>query len=153
MGLIGKRDADAEPEADADALLYAGAFTSPLVYGANAHYYNGAFPYRTYGLNAAFPAYTGYSGLTGYTGLTGYRHLIGKRDADAEPEADADALLYNAAYTSPLVYGANAFYNNYYNGAFPYTTYGYRAAYPAYTGYTGYTGFTGFTGYRHLIGK
>merc|ERR1711962_901681 len=39
-------------------------------------------------------------------------HLIGKRDADA--------LLYNAAYTSPLVYGANAFYNNYYNGAFPY---------------------------------
>merc|ERR1712055_302034 len=121
--LIGKRDADAEPEADADALLYAGAFTSPLVYGANAHYYNGAFPYRTYGLNAAYPAYTGYTGYTGlhgYTGLTGYRHLIGKRDADAEPEADADALLYAGAFTSPLVYGANAHYNNYYNGAFPY---------------------------------
>merc|ERR1711915_683269 len=80
--------------------------------------------------------------------LTYAPHLIGKRDADSEPEADA--LLYNAAYPSPLVYGANAFYNNYYNGAFPYTTLGYRAAYPAYTGYTGYTG---FTGYRHLIGK
>merc|ERR1711915_495722 len=81
---------------------------------------------------------------------TGYRHLIGKRDADAEPEADADALLYNAAYTSPLVYRTNAFYNNYYNGAFPYTTYG---ALPAYTGYTGLTGYAGLTGYRHLIGK
>merc|ERR1711973_507431 len=124
--LIGKRDADAEPEADADA----DAFTSPLVYGANAHYYNGAFPYRTYGLNAAYPAYTGH---------TGYRHLIGKRDADAEPEADADALLYAGAFTSPLVYGANA---HYYNGAFPYRTYGLNAAYPAYTGYTGYTGYT-----------
>merc|ERR1711972_1052794 len=102
--LIGKRDADAEPEADADALLYNAAYTSPLVYRTNAfynNYYNGAFPYTTYG---ALPAYTGY---TGYTGLTGYRHLIGKRDADAEPEADADALLYNAAYTSPLVYRTN----------------------------------------------
>merc|ERR1712212_1142795 len=86
--------------------------------------------------------------------LTYGTHLIGKRDADAEPEADADALLYAGAFTSPLVYGANAHYNNYYNGAFPYRTFVYRAAYPAYTGYAaGYTGYTGFTGYRHLIGK
>merc|ERR1711915_614733 len=96
--LVAVAYADAEPkaDADADALLYNAAYTSPLVYRTNAfynNYYNGAFPYTTYG---ALPAYTG------YTGLTGYRHLIGKRDADAEPEADADALLYNAAYTSPL---------------------------------------------------
>merc|ERR1712212_1219807 len=83
--------------------------------------------------------------------------------AAAYADADAEALYHPFGYglglsygykSAPLVNAANAHYNNYYNGAFPYRTFGYRAAYPAYTGYAaGYTGYTGFTGYRHLIGK
>jgi len=120
--------AHAKADADADALLYTGvygAYRSPLVY--NNLGYNYHYPYTTYG---AYP----------YTTFTGY-HTLGKREADAEPKADADAdaaVLYNAAYTSPLVY------NNYYNH-FPYTTYG---AYP-YTTYTGYP-YTTYTGYHHF---
>merc|ERR1711892_1459125 len=51
---IGKRSADAEPEADANA--YYGA------YGYSAH---GASPY-------AYSGYRGYSGLAGYTGYSAY---------------------------------------------------------------------------------
>merc|ERR1712128_385230 len=85
---IGKRSADAEPEADANA--YYGA------YGYSAY---GASPY-------AYSGYRGYSGLAGYTGYSAYAaypyagayggHYIGKRSADAEPEADANA--YYGAY-------------------------------------------------------
>merc|ERR1711892_513141 len=77
---LGKRSADAEPEADANA--YYGA------YGYSAY---GASPY-------AYSGYRGYSGLAGYTGYSAYgaypyagaygSHYIGKRSADAEPEAD-----------------------------------------------------------------
>merc|ERR1711892_1613449 len=80
---LGKRSADAEPEADANA--YYGA------YGYSAY---GASPY-------AYSGYRGYSGLAGYTGYSAYGaypyagayggHYIGKRSADAEPEADANA--------------------------------------------------------------
>merc|ERR1712243_76768 len=82
---IGKRSADAEPEADADAaVLY------------------GAYGYAGLG-------YAGYHGL-GYRGYAGYpyaygafpyaygAHYIGKRSADAEPEADADAAYLYGAY-------------------------------------------------------
>ena len=138
--------ADATAEADADAaLLYGHSYGAyhPLTYSYHAPYYRAALPYA---------AYTGF-GHRYYANSGGAVHIV-KRDADAEPEAEADALLYAGAFTSPLVYGANAHYNTYYNGAFPYRTFGYRAAYPAYTGYAaGYTGYTGFTGYRHLIGK
>merc|ERR1712025_1471800 len=82
---IGKRSADAEPEADADAAVLYGAYG----YG---------------GLG-----YAGYHGL-GYRGYAGYpyaygaypysygAHYIGKRSADAEPEADADAAYLYGAY-------------------------------------------------------
>merc|ERR1712184_202691 len=78
-GYYGKRSADAEPEADAEAdpaLLY-GAYGYGLPYSGVYRSY-GAYPYgyRTYG---AYP----------------YAYY-GKRSADAEPEADP-ALLYTTS--------------------------------------------------------
>merc|ERR1712184_143703 len=75
-GYYGKRSADAEPEADAEAdpaLLY-GAYGYGLPYSSYPYAY-GAYPYgyRTYG---SYPYSYGY---------------YGKRSADAEPEADAEA--------------------------------------------------------------
>merc|ERR1711982_58000 len=75
----GKRSADAEPEADADAaLLY------------------GAYGYGGYGLGYAGYGYAGYPYAAGYA-YGGYPYAYGayygKRSADAEPEADA-AYLY-----------------------------------------------------------
>merc|ERR1711976_20539 len=80
----GKRSADAEPEAKAEAdpaLLY-GAYGYPYA-GVSGYRYGG---YRTYG---AYPYSYGY---------------YGKRSADAEPEAEADpALLYTTSnVVSPL---------------------------------------------------
>merc|ERR1712110_492563 len=117
----GKRSADAEPEAAADAeadpaLLY-GAYGYGLPYSSVYRSY-GAYPYgyRTYG------AYS-----------YGY---YGKRSADAEPEADAEAdpallygayghgLPYSGVYRS---YGAYPYgYRTY--GAYPYAYYGKRSA-------------------------
>jgi len=95
-----KRDADAEPKADA----YYGS-----VYGLGSYGYNtGLYGYRGY---SAYPYTYGY----GYPATYSYgSYRLHKRDADAEPKADA-----------------------YYAGV-----YGY--GYPSY-GYTGYT--TGYTGY------
>merc|ERR1712003_456143 len=80
---IGKRSADAEPEADA-ALLYGNygytgytgyaGFAAPYSLGYSAYNY-GAYPY-SYGAR-----------------------YIGKRSADAEPEADAALLYGNYGYT------------------------------------------------------
>merc|ERR1712002_255728 len=139
---FGKRsaDAEAEPEADADALLYAGAY-SPLTYAAHTY---GAYPYSyRYG---AYP-YAAYNyGAYPYT--YGAYHHFGKRSADAEPkaDADADALLYAGAY-SPLTYGAHT-YGAYAYGAYPYAAHYRHAAYP----YAAYP----YTGYAHgysLFGK
>merc|ERR1711929_13638 len=69
---LGKRSADAEPEAKADA-------DPALLYGA----YYGGLGYAGYG----------YAGLGyGYPYAAGY-HYLGKRSADAEPEAKADPAL------------------------------------------------------------
>merc|ERR1711983_409190 len=77
--VYGKRSADAEPEADADALY-------------------GYYGYRPYGYGYGYRAY-GY----GYPYRYGY---YGKRSADAEPEADA---FYGYAYApyayAPYRYG------------------------------------------------
>merc|ERR1719357_776370 len=81
---FGKRDADAEPEADADAL-----YGSYGVYGLG---------HRTYSLGHGY----GYGHLGyghGY-GLGYGSYGYGKRDAEAEPKADVDAL-----YGSYGVYG------------------------------------------------
>merc|ERR1712063_196230 len=86
-GYYGKRSADAEPEAAADAeadpaLLY-GAYGYGLPYSSVYRSY-GAYPYgyRTYG---AYP----------------YAYY-GKRSADAEPEADPALLYTTSNVVSPL---------------------------------------------------
>merc|ERR1712142_656136 len=107
---IGKREAEAEPEADADAFYgYNGLFNG----------YNGYAP----------PAYTtGYANY-GYAGLNAV-HYIGKREAEAEPEAEADAFYgYNGLFNGYNGYALPA-YRSY--AAPAYRTY----AAPAYT--TGY---------------
>merc|ERR1712215_107990 len=69
-GFYGKREAEAEPKADADA--------DPYYYGGyGLGGYGGYGGYRSYGYGL------GYSGL-------GYRGFYGKREAEAEPKADAD---------------------------------------------------------------
>merc|ERR1712106_526028 len=118
---IGKRSADAEPEAKADAALlygahgYAGYGTSPYTYGHAAY--------------AGYPYAAGYAGAHGaypYAGAHG-AHYIGKRSADAEPKAEADAF-YGAygysAYSAPHAYGYSA------------SPYAY-----GYSGYAGYAGY------------
>merc|ERR1711955_123244 len=106
---LGKRSADAEPEAKADAALLYGAYG----YGASPYYGGYSLGY------AASPYYGGYA--------YGARYL-GKRSADAEPKADADAaLLYGSyGYASPIYGGYRAY------AGYPYT-YG---AYPAYGAYS-----------------
>merc|ERR1712002_1246790 len=73
-GYYGKRNADAEPKADADPYYYGGYGLGYRSYGYGGY----GLGYRSYGL--------GY----GYGGYGGYRGYYGKRDADAEPKADAD---------------------------------------------------------------
>merc|ERR1712243_518315 len=91
-GILTKRSADAEPEAEADAYYYNnygynglasyGAYAAPLVSS-----YAARPVVSTYGAYAASPYVSTY-------GAYGLRTL-GKRSADAEPEAEADAYYYN----------------------------------------------------------
>merc|ERR1711936_609038 len=117
FGYYGKRSADAEPEAAADAEADPALLHS--VYGG----------YRTYGSYGAYPY--------GYRTYGAYPNAYyGKRSADAEPEADAEAdpaLLYGAyGYGLPYSsvyrsYGAYPYgYRTY--GAYPYAYYGKRSA-------------------------
>merc|ERR1719339_674317 len=102
----GKRSAEAEPEAEANADAYYGyyGYARPYAYGA----YGAGYGYR-YG---AYPYASTY---------------YGKRSADAEPKAEADpALLYNAyGYGLPYAgaYGSYGSYRTY--GAYPYAYGGY----------------------------
>merc|ERR1712080_752128 len=98
---LGKREAEAEAEPEADPLLYRSTYSglaSPLVrsvYNPVSTYGSIVAPVSTYG-SYIRPAYTGY---TGYHGL-------GKREAEAEAEPEADPLLYRSTYSglaSPLV--------------------------------------------------
>merc|ERR1712080_583186 len=87
---LGKREAEAEAEPEADPLLYRSTYSglaSPLVrsvYNPVSTYGSVVAPVSTYG-SAVRPAYTGY---------TGYRHF-GKREAEAEPYT----VYSNPAYT------------------------------------------------------
>merc|ERR1711910_164359 len=117
FGYYGKRSADAEPEAAADAEA-----DPALLYGAYGYGHTyGAYPYA-YGYGQTYGAYP-------------YAYY-GKRSADAEPEADAEAdpallygtygygLPYSGVYRS---YGAYPYgYRTY--GAYPYSYYGKRSA-------------------------
>merc|ERR1711910_124337 len=117
FGYYGKRSADAEPEAAADAEA-----DPALLYGAYGYGHTyGAYPYA-YGYGQTYGAYP-------------YAYY-GKRSADAEPGADAEAdpaLLYGAyGYGLPYSgvyrsYGAYPYgYRTY--GASPYAYYGKRSA-------------------------
>merc|ERR1712066_440928 len=113
---IGKRSADAEPEADA-AVLY------------------GAYGYGGLG-------YAGYHGL-GYRGYAGYpyaygaypyaygAHYIGKRSADAEPEADADAAYLYGTYGYAGYHGLG--YVGYRYAGYPHAYGAYPYSYGAYS--------------------
>merc|ERR1711951_10264 len=109
-------DAEAEPEADADAAYYSTLGYTGLGY---ANYgYNG---YRSY----AAPAYTrsfGYASPYAYN--YGAYHHFGKRSADAEPEADA---YYNTHGYHGLGYSNYGFngYRSY--AAAPAYSYGVRS--------------------------
>jgi len=104
-----KRDAEAEPEADA---YYTGA------YGLGAYRYGGLSAYRGY---SAYPYTYGYGYPSAYTTYGSYR--LHKREADAEPEADA---YYSRAYG----YGYPSYgYRSYGYAAAPYRSYGYGRRY------------------------
>merc|ERR1719317_192120 len=88
-GVYGKREAEAEPEAEADPQYltsYRAGYTAPVAYSSYGYGYPSAYRY----------------GLSNY----GYsRFGYGKREAEAEPEADAQYLTsYRAGYTSPIAY-------------------------------------------------
>merc|ERR1711910_314778 len=109
FGYYGKRSADAEPEAAADAEA-----DPALLYGAYGYGHTyGAYPYgyRTYG---AYPYSYGY---------------YGKRSADAEPEADPALLYTTSNVVSPLT-------TAYTHVAAPLTTAYTHVAAPLTTAYT-----------------
>merc|ERR1711936_651069 len=111
FGYYGKRSADAEPEAAADAEA-----DPALLYGAYGYGHTyGAYPYTYYGKRSAdaepeadaeadpallYGAYgygLPYSGVYRSYGAYPYAYgYYGKRSADAEPEADP-ALLYTTS--------------------------------------------------------
>merc|ERR1711910_66549 len=111
---IGKREAEAEPEAKADPYLYG--------YGRYGLGYSGlTYGYPTYGYSSyAYPrVYSNY----------GY-HSIGKREAEADPEA------YYAAYgyAAPYAYGYNRL--GYSRLGYGYSRLGYGlGGYRSYFGY------------------
>merc|ERR1711953_921267 len=98
----GKREAEAEPEADAQYLTSYRTGYTPVAYSNYGYNYPSAYSTYGYGLRNF-----GYS-----------RFGYGKREAEAEPEADAQYLTtYRAGYTAPVAY-SNYGYN------YP-ATYGY----------------------------
>merc|ERR1711935_343822 len=106
---LGKRSADAEPEAEASVLY-------------------GSYGYAGYAAPHSV-GYTGYSGYpyshAAYPYAGAYGHCIGKRSADAEPEADASVLYGSYGYAgyaaSPYTHGYSGYagYPRAY-GAYPY---------------------------------
>merc|ERR1712001_680869 len=139
MGYYGKRDAEAEPEAKADAeadpyYLYSSNYGHhPYTYG----YYGGyRYPY-TYGYRSyyTYPYSYGYAHPGYYWGKREAPEeevadsRVQKREAESEPEAKADPwLLYGGYYGYPY---AHTYASHYYTT--PYT-YGYAPRYYANSG-------------------
>merc|ERR1719260_575880 len=92
---VAKREAEADPKAEADAGLLYGAYG----YGAGLGYAGLGYGYSGLG----YAGYGGYGlgyGRLGYPGLGYY----GKRSADAEPEADAGLYYGGYGYGAGLGY-------------------------------------------------
>jgi hypothetical protein len=111
---LGKREAEAEPEPEADpALLY-----------SSVGHLGYSYPYSTY---SGYKPYTWPYTYSSWPYTTPYHHL-GKREAEAEPEADP-ALLYTSGLYhtySPYTYSLHR----------PYVSYPYTTAY-SHWGYYG----------------
>jgi len=167
---IGKREAEAEPKADADPWygVYGAYGVSPHAIGVTGQ--TVSVEAAAAGHLATKAAYYGYP----------YAHYIGKREAEAEaePEADADpeawygAYGYGAygAYAHPYGYGAYGvsphaigvtgqtvsveaaaaghLATKALRYGYPYGGYGHYGGYGGYGGYAGYRGYAG-----HYIGK
>merc|ERR1712179_764847 len=112
-GYYGKRSADAEPEAAADAEA-----DPALLYGAYGYGLPYSSVYRSYG---AYPY--------GYRTYGAYPYAYGKRSADAEPEADPALLYTTSNVVSPLT-------TAYTHVAAPLTTAYTHVAAPLTTAYT-----------------
>merc|ERR1712241_1496017 len=119
-----KREAEAEPEADAQVLLNtykAGvlpytAGVLPYAHHTYAHSY--IKPAVTYKAPVVYKAPMTTSYMAPYTYPYAGVHRVFKREAEAEPEADSQVLLNNYAYSAgvlPTTYTA---------GVYPYTTAG-----------------------------
>ena len=130
--LLGKREAEAAPEADAQ-YFYGNPYLNPHTSIGLTAYANGAVtPTETLAVQQATAAHFAAKAnayATSYPygyGVYGAGHYIGKREAEAEPEAEAQFLAspygYGAysAYRYPA-YANYGFVNNY--------AYGYPGAY------------------------
>ena len=145
----GKREAEAEPAADAEAkadpwLAYSGYAGYPYVYGARPAYYSHPLVTKKVVTKAVdgekktvLPYVLPYGGLYNYGyGYHGYpvvktvaSHVIAKRDAEAEPAADAEAeadpwLAYGYHGYGLRPYGYRSYYGGYPFG-YRYGGYGY----------------------------
>merc|ERR1712115_580201 len=123
FGYYGKRSADAEPEAEADAYYGYYGYARPYAYGYAYGYYDKR------SADAEPAAEADADALYGYYGYPYRYRAYGKRSADAEPEAEAEAdaaVLYGAfgyaGYPYGLTYGAGiAATNNVLGHAVAYT--------------------------------
>merc|ERR1711936_908143 len=116
-----KREAEAEPEADAQVLLNTySAGVLPTTYAAGLTYpYASTYvkPAVTYKAPVVYKAPLTTSYMAPYTYPYAGVHRVFKREAEAEPEADSQ-FVYNTAYSAgvlPTTYTA---------GVYPYTTAG-----------------------------
>merc|ERR1711963_124969 len=157
---MGKREAEDEPEAEADAQYLSYYGTPATTYTGTYRYpavYTSAYAYPTPAVKTAYttsayrfpPTYT--TGAyrypatvsTAYTAAGAYGlpavHALGKREAEAEPEAEAEAQWLN-------YYGTPFTYNNAINRAYTIpSTYTYNTALnTAYTYPSTYTYSTGY---------
>merc|ERR1719229_151128 len=150
----GKRDADAEPAADADAkadpwLAYSGYAGYPYTYGHLPYYTHPVVTKKV--VKAAdgeektvVPLTLPYGGLYNYGyGYTGYPvvksvagktvvspiHYYGKRSAEAEPAAEADPWLaygyHGYGHGLYRPYGYRSYWGGYPYGGYRYGAYGY----------------------------
>merc|ERR1712012_1272649 len=86
----GKRSADAEPEAEADAFYGYSAY--PYNYGYNA--YNTYSAYRPYSYGYAAPAYTSYA-APAYTSYASYRPAYSYGSSMEDTDTERDLLRLN----------------------------------------------------------
>jgi len=106
---VGKREAEADPAADAEPSL--------PYYGYHGGAYYGGVGQVAYGYPYGYPRYYGLV-------RSGYKSVIGKREAGAEPESDSGVLYGNYDYSLPYYRSLG-----YYGYPYRYSYGGYRYRY------------------------